>query len=98
MRLACLIAILLAASPAVAQPDPVPPPPVDREGAVPEDVRRVLRALEAIAAAQAAVDSEAQRVTTSGSRLKREPGRGASSVRVSRGCASDLPVDGGCHQ
>jgi len=100
MRLAGLAFVAFAlASPALAQPDPAPPAPAAQTAEVPEDVARVLRALRALEAARAAPKPESRtttRTVTSGSRLLRDEGTGASSVRVSNGCASDTPLTPSC--
>lgn len=91
-------ALLLIASPAFAQPDPTEPGPPADASVMTEDVRSVLLQLQALERATAARAAEAdqppvdeqplQRTSAGGSRLLREAGRGASNVRVSRGCPS----------
>jgi len=98
MRLVGFVAFaLLAASPVLAQPDAPAPAPAEKP-AVPDDVRFVILQLEALERARAereavpvveAPNPRLQRTTTSGSRLKRDPGQGVSNVRVSRGCPSN---------
>lgn len=99
MRLvAFVVAALMAAAPAAAQPDVSAEPPASAEQETPPDVALVLRALDALAAqrdAQAAAAPEIaaglpMRLTSSGSRLKRPPeAQGVSTVRT-RSCAASI--------